>query len=138
MPRDDHVRMLGHDRQRPEGVIAGLLCFRETLDDRSCLDAREMDWGIAQRRSRLLALDELVRTEFAERSPFLRLRRWSEPGKLSRADEIGPRSSRVIRQPEAIGRQDQVVAVDHGNPPKSEGYRANPRESISASPAARR
>jgi len=101
MSRHHEMRMIGKNRERKNYVAPLLRSAREPPRDRARLFSRESNGRIAQSLLRREASFNIVRI-VRERAPRRHLRRRPERAEFVFADDVGPRSTWVVGEPEPL------------------------------------
>lgn len=109
---DDQMDMIRQDRARKNDVIALPTGDGEPAPDGPRLNPRESDGRVLQRGLGLPSQFPVVR-HVRERLGRRHLGRLPVSQKFPRTDEVGPRSPRVVGEPEPVGGENEVVGEDH-------------------------
>jgi hypothetical protein len=109
--RDDEVRVLTEDGAGVDDDSRAGGEPSEPARDCPSLQTGELHRVAREVSLRFKALGDVVPVA-RTRPAVLHFRRGTESAQLPRADEIRPRAPRVIRQPETVGAEDEVVPED--------------------------
>lgn len=109
---DDQVGVVGHDRAGEDAVVGSVCAEGEAVGNRSGLFAVESNGRVVQRLPGGKAL--VVVMSFSCKGVLgIDFGRWAVSEDLGLSDVTGPRSARIVGQPEAIAAEDEVVGERH-------------------------
>jgi len=112
MSPDDQMRVLRQDGGCPNVQAASLHKACKSVANLASLPAAESDSGIFQEVLGRNARLAIVRFS-SHGAACVGFCRPAEADQFSRADELRPRTARIVRQPETVGGEDDVKADDH-------------------------
>ena len=114
VPSNHQMCVLGQNGTCPDRVVAFGGLIREPLSDLKGLLSRELHRRVLEGLLSGLAQSQFIFAQLLEFSARKRLCGAPEAEKFPATNKIGPRSSRIIREPESISRQDDMIPVNHG------------------------